>query len=163
MWQEAACLHKLRGSREPPLARRQWEASACSARPPAVLASPPPPQPALDVWEEQGGGYFLGPQLGAGWGYSWASLPPQHPLGASSSQAPPCPCPGEASSSPWQCAVLSAGVHTPGRQRDTGMCVEADADTGTNISSLRNVRALGRSYLCQCARVQRNQHGQTRT
>lgn len=64
----------------------------------------------------------------------------------------------EAHSSPGQCAVLlECGIsHTGAPACMLRMWVEANTHTGTNISSFRNVRALGSSYLCPCARVQRN-------
>lgn len=147
------------------MARGPGEASACSARPPAVPA--PTPQPALEAWGEWGGGHFPGPQLGAGGSWKVQAgfcLPIQHPTEKRQASPTLSLCPQhcaetwESTVLPRQGAVLpECGVaHTRAPACMLVMCVEPNTDTGTNISSLRNVHALRNSYLRQCARVQRN-------
>lgn len=138
------------------------EASACSQRPPAVpdnLVSPGglgsgEEATSVDpswVQGELGGPGQLLPQPPAASSTRGAAAK-AHPVSVLSALKH-----GQAPSSPMQCAVLCerAISHTRAPACMLRMRAEANTDTGTNISSFRNMRALGRSYLPPCACVQK--------
>lgn len=128
------------------------EASACSPRPPAIPDNPVSPgglgsgEEAISVdpsWvqgELGGPGQLLPPSSRAS--STRGAAAKAHPVSVLSTLKY-----GEAPSSPGQCAVLpERGIsHTGAPACMLRMWVEANTDTGTNISSFRNVHALGSS------------------